>query len=1516
MEEQNLEQSIDQMSRSLDDTESLHNFIINGDIDNVKQFLSQSGANLSGESDFYLNLNGESAAFVALQRKQFEIYAVFMSKGIRCKDATERYIITELTVEEKSQLKQLLLPNFPDINNAVIWFLLSKTRTANNRGNCRMRDIERYYTELNKIPEISVIFSVIKCRDRLDIIFDFSQDSVIDVDPTQSESVSGVSYYLEGRIYIGAADNDDRFIMGTIAHELTHYAMQIVFSNSTKPYLKVDEIRERQFSEIIDEIKTAYDDAIDMDRIIERTFECYSVSQWPCELIVRVNHMLAHYYNVDNYEKLRKQVPQLLEYYRNQVIPCCDAYVNESYFYKPRNDILLLNSSYNISPEQSNVKFQQHLDLHSSISKINNSILLVSTCSTMLSSIKVCQSLSHLNIPNDRFLILNFEIYCKQSVEVLELLYTDACMLSVIVNDSVLCPDETSWNGFFTNVTQLMQQKPSMKIILVIRQIDQSFFEKLIKTHFQFEVVEDGNLSFSDLSEETQNYLLNKKISLQGKYVLFNKFVSNNNFDTISVDIIEKLTSNELIRVGNDVALSAGYDKNIYVERDFKCFGKFDLEMLKSDTEEDIIAISNITLQRLKQLTNCHNQIRRFDERNLFENDKFIILDEIKAFDQFDELITDVYTRKLNVHWFILTDDDLVWQMSKGKLLNIRKFVKVEIINESKLCSLVSNQKVVIITDIAGGGKSTALSHLALFIKETYDDIWVVKIDLNDFTSTFERKMNAKSQFSPREALRFIYDSQFVTRRHSDQSKFEENFFRSNADKVVALFDGFDEINPDYTEIVKTLLHATIKAGINQIWLTTRPYCKTTLEDEFQCFSYHIMPFNETNQIEFFTKYMTSKLRWANTEVYTLNSYAVDFRNQIKKNLPRKLLTGNPLQIQMMAEIFLDNCNAASRSPNWSNLIDKDMKLSDLYKQLFRKKFNIYQKNKLKVDYTVIGNKSAFQKNFRKFLETHQVAALSVFFNSKEAQLLKEFVFGNGKEFIFNHIEVYGVVTHFTDSKPQFVHLTYVEYLIATVVKSVLLNHLKSHISDILLLNVLSKESFQMIRAFLNEIIEPEAIPLKTLKHIKKRFKYLWKTDGIKKSETILYTAVNENNCAIVRLLGQCLKGSKLLLPLVTAAPNFKLPVLHLAAKSGNAKMVDILVNDFKVNVNSVDDSGYTPLHISVINNNLDVVKILIKKYNANLHAINNNGCTPLHEAAISNSPKMVHFLLNNCSSNMLLQFNNATSSNQETLNKHKEIVKLIIQNYIGYATATDGDTPLHMAVIRNNIKLIKILIDNYDADVDSSNNDGRTPLHEAVINNNIAIVTMLIEDFQANVDAVDINGNTPLHWSVMINSLEMFTLLSHRFNANVYTVDNERCTLLHLAAARCDKEISRENSILDNEQIIRKLVTNFHLDVDAKNSDGCTPLHLAAGGNNKEVVKMLIREYNAHVNVVDKDGQTPLHLAAFANNTEIVDMLVDGFNADIKIKDVNGHTPLNYINQMNRINTGKLSDKSSCNLQ
>ncbi|KAG8173430.1 hypothetical protein JTE90_010365 [Oedothorax gibbosus] len=186
-----------------------------------------------------------------------------------------------------------------------------------------------------------------------------------------------------------------------------------------------------------------------------------------------------------------------------------------------------------------------------------------------------------------------------------------------------------------------------------------------------------------------------------------------------------------------------------------------------------------------------------------------------------------------------------------------------------------------------------------------------------------------------------------------------------------------------------------------------------------------------------------------------------------------------------------------------------------------------------------------------------------------------------------------------------------------------------------------------------------------------------------------------------------------------------KVGKLHLAVRNGNIDVVNALIAR-GVNVNAVDEYGYTPLYLAVQNGYTEIVKALIAG-KANVDAMDKTyKYTPLYWAA---------------------------------RNGYIEIVKVLIAGKASVNTANKyGYTPLHEAAQNGYIEIVGILILG-KADVNTADEYGYTPLHGATQNGHIDVVNALIAG-KANVNVVDAHGCTPLYLAAKHGNAEIVKAL------------------------------------------------------------------------------------------------------------------------------------------------------------
>ena len=108
---------------------------------------------------------------------------------------------------------------------------------------------------------------------------------------------------------------------------------------------------------------------------------------------------------------------------------------------------------------------------------------------------------------------------------------------------------------------------------------------------------------------------------------------------------------------------------------------------------------------------------------------------------------------------------------------------------------------------------------------------------------------------------------------------------------------------------------------------------------------------------------------------------------------------------------------------------------------------------------------------------------------------------------------------------------------------------------------------------------------------------------------------------------------------------------------------VKLCVEKYKVNPESQNDNGNTPLHSACFRGNFPIVKYLIEECKVNPEPINKDGCTPLHEASWCGHINIVKYLLEECNVVDIDKKNNfgRTPLFEASYGEHFEIIKYLI---------------------------------------------------------------------------------------------------------------------------------------------------------------------------------------------------------------------------------------------------------------
>ncbi|TYZ66673.1 hypothetical protein PybrP1_000580, partial [[Pythium] brassicae (nom. inval.)] len=333
-------------------------------------------------------------------------------------------------------------------------------------------------------------------------------------------------------------------------------------------------------------------------------------------------------------------------------------------------------------------------------------------------------------------------------------------------------------------------------------------------------------------------------------------------------------------------------------------------------------------------------------------------------------------------------------------------------------------------------------------------------------------------------------------------------------------------------------------------------------------------------------------------------------------------------------------------------------------------------------------------------------------------------------------------------------------------------------------------------------------------------------------------------------------------------------PLMIAVRFSQHKEIVDLLVAN-GANINARDTCGWTPLYFAACWSTQAIVELLLAR-GASIDMRTSAGSTPLIGAASNGRLDAVRVLLEHGA-----RIDVKTSSGKTALlvarsKRHTDIAELLESYQVSASKPETSETP---ATKRGSAELA---VDEHDSqEHDSQDHDlqegdshehdshernsfDRTPLHLAAQEGQLETIQRLV--FRgANVNDRDASGRTALHFASGAGSVAIAR------------------TILHLAASVGG---------VGGASVLEYLLLQQHLNVNAADGDGCTPLHRAVHANSLASIALLLAADGVQVDARDHSGATPLTIAVECGHADIAVQLIDA-GADVNAQDTVGESPL-----------------------
>ncbi|XP_065057929.1 leucine-rich repeat serine/threonine-protein kinase 1-like isoform X2 [Rhopilema esculentum] len=393
----------------------------------------------------------------------------------------------------------------------------------------------------------------------------------------------------------------------------------------------------------------------------------------------------------------------------------------------------------------------------------------------------------------------------------------------------------------------------------------------------------------------------------------------------------------------------------------------------------------------------------------------------------------------------------------------------------------------------------------------------------------------------------------------------------------------------------------------------------------------------------------------------------------------------------------------------------------------------------------------------------------------------------------------------------------------------------------------------------------------------------------------------------------------------VDSRDQWGLTPLHHAARNGSHKCVELLLQrEADPDVCShIEDNCSTPLHHAAKIKSLHCIQLLLD-YDASLDVRNINGETAMdileqqgdaHECiayinSVIERRKIEHEehkreelydVIQAGSYEQAKAVLESLENKPDAINRyyrgpntllfkashggHSDVVELLLDNGAnGRPNGGAGYTPLYGACYAGHLDVVKILVERLpNLLMQPTETDRSVPLHAGIFGGKIQVLKYLLS-LRKKVDNEDLN-NPPKRRSIESsrkNSAKgQDDQLKMKNDTSILDVNYrnaENVSALHLAVDRENKEAVLE--LLSCKPILKGSVPYVHpscLQIDIPGPNGETPLIYAIHHKNVEIARMLLLN-GADPNRTDPDSQvmTPIQTACWANSKEMVKLLLD----------------------------------------
>ncbi len=346
-----------------------------------------------------------------------------------------------------------------------------------------------------------------------------------------------------------------------------------------------------------------------------------------------------------------------------------------------------------------------------------------------------------------------------------------------------------------------------------------------------------------------------------------------------------------------------------------------------------------------------------------------------------------------------------------------------------------------------------------------------------------------------------------------------------------------------------------------------------------------------------------------------------------------------------------------------------------------------------------------------------------------------------------------------------------------------------------------------------------------------------------------------------------------------------RIDALVMACGEGDLDFAKTLINS-GIDVNGIGTEGYTPLMIAVSNDEVEIVEFLLQQ-GADIN-LTFNGWTALMEAADEGALSSMKLLLKaGAKVDYYWTQDSPTAISMAASEGHLDCIQLLLDNGANINGTGKSLPPLHIAAAEDRTAIIDYLIAK-GVNINKKDAGGRTALMYAAAEGQDNTIKKLIES-GADISIVDANGASAKDYAI---SEEEYETTDHLNNEEdeVLGMHSENLGNLSEALGKYSEERGNHSEQRGHNSGAHRFHSNAHGNY-SNNLGTTSEIHRATTNGWIEKVQRMV-EQGADVDARDEEGRTPLHIASAKNHNIDVEVLVD-LGADVNARDGHGRTPL-----------------------